>query len=190
MNTEQDPQEYQPYFNVLKKYINFLLFGSVVKPKFLDQKFLINPTLLKMLKDAKMENDHDKRDELVKKFSENFYMKFKARLRYKDKLDLVLCYINSNVKTFIQARNFLKITGEKNQKFQFGDELKILEDLFSDGQFPIEIISYMYIQFSDILGDIPENCSVISLENYEVLLQKYVTKYDIDKTIDIIYEGK
>lgn len=192
MATKENSQDYQPYYNVLKKYINLLLFGSVVKPKFPPNKILpIEPSLLKMLKDVESLGDKSEENSVLKDHMDDFYLKLKSRLRHKDKIDLMQCYVESNFKTIIQATNILKRAENSKYVYEFGDDLKIFEELLSTKKkFPVEIIGYMSAQFGDLFQYLPENRSIINLHYYQGLLNKYVTKYDIDEMLNIVCNVK
>ena len=170
MDTNQNSPEEQLHLKVLEKYINLFLFGSVITPDFPpENKLAIEEHLLKMLESAELVDEAES-DIIIESFLQKFYTALKEQLNDNDLVNLMNCYGNSNFRSHMKISSMLKT----NKVSTWGDDTRILNDLLWNLEsFPKEILSYMYLQFSDILMHINLETKVISKKEYRNMIKKY-----------------
>lgn len=181
MNTNQNSLQEQKHFKVLEKYINLFLFGNIITPDFpSDETLAIDKHLINMLESIQMVDDNES-DKIIEKYLQKFYMNLKERLIDEDLINLMNCYGNSNFRSHLKISNLLK----KNEISNWGDDTRVLSDLLWNlDDFPKEILSYMYLQFSDILMHIDVEKKVISKEEYKIIIKKYKTDCSYEEILE------
>ncbi|MFC6267475.1 hypothetical protein [Frigoriflavimonas asaccharolytica] len=174
-----------PYLKVLQKFINIYLFGSIVKPKYSkNQEIQLNNDIINLLKYENLELEEDVKVYIAQKYMENSIIKFKKLLNEKDITNLMLCYVNSHFRTHIQSILILKKAANPGKELKFGDDLYIFQECLSKSEnFAKEIQIYIYIQFCNIMKDIPQDVNTITKQQYLHIVNEYATQYDEIKTM-------
>lgn len=174
MDTFQNCFQEQKHLKVLEKYINLFLFGNVITPDFPpDEKLAIDQNLIKMLENHALVVD-SKADIIFENYLQKFYAELKEKLDDDDLINLMKCYGNSNFRSVLKIASLLKENDKKNKDCNLADDDRILNDLLWEFEgFPKEILSYMYLQFSDILIHVDIETKVITKKEYCSTIEKY-----------------
>lgn len=175
-STESPTKEYH---QVLQKFINVALFGKIRNPNFnknkegveLQHKLL---DFYQLLESQSIEE----RKETISTFYDKILIDFHKILKDKNLIDLMNCYGFSNFRVII---NLFRMLGTGNSKTIFDphkNDSNILSELIMGSQFPDEIHSYLCMQFFDLFNHIPQKQPVITEEQYQFLIDRYVGEYE------------
>ncbi|SER04858.1 hypothetical protein SAMN04488097_3777 [Epilithonimonas lactis] len=172
----------QDYFVVLEKFINFYLFGNSAKPKLISEKaYQFNLEFVKHIEGITADGKSDIKSAIS--YFENIFRKFVVKSTKSDRMNLVLCYMESNIRT---AKKILKLLNPKNnikddEEFQ---EIEMAQKLVHQKEIPEEILMFMKGHFSEILNFIPMNSSYLSKEQYNKIVQNFLRHTDYEEILN------
>ncbi|PQA90395.1 hypothetical protein SAMN05421796_108184 [Chryseobacterium piscicola] len=174
--------ENQDYFIVLEKFINFYLFGNSVKPKLISEKaYQFNPEFVKHIEEITADGKSDIKSAIS--YFENICRKFVVKSTKSDRVNLVLCYMESNIRT---AKKIFKLLNPKNNIKDDGEfqEIEMAQKLVHQKEIPEEILMFLKGHFSEILNFIPMSASHLSKEQYEKILQNFLRHTDYEEILN------
>lgn len=178
------------YHLVLQKFINLTLFGKVAKPKFTRNicEFEIQKSLTDFF-DLLQNQSEEVNYEYINSYYKNTIAHFRKKIRKEDLVNIMNCYGFSNLRIL---NNILRL-------FDTGDKLKnvdihrqdgeILNELIWSTEFPDEIKDYLQVHFFDFLKFIPYKSRIITKEQYQFFVDRYVVQYDYNKVLNIVYQN-
>lgn len=180
----------EEFHQILQKFINYTLFGTVDNPKFENdvqsvqmQDNIINFYQLLSIQTA------EQRSNFIDSFFQESIINFQKLITGQNIIDLMNCYGSSVFRVTVYLINNI---GQHNPKNLYDPNIKdneILLKLMVGEEFPEEINAYLAMQFFDFFAYIPQKEKVINKELYKFLVNRYVCTYDYIKVTNIIYQN-
>lgn len=191
VKTLNNPTE--EYFAVLKKYINICLFFKTTNPKFRKRSgdVKLHENVMQFYASLDSIKNNEEKEHLIQDFLENSIEKFRRSLRGEDWVDLMNCYGFSEVRTLLNIKSLFSVTGNTlNSDYDPAlKDARILNEMIWERKIPKEIEGYIRMQFYDILNHLYFPDGIITEEEYQKLLDRYLCKYHYNKVLNIVHQN-
>ena len=168
-------------FDVLKKFINFLLFRKVRPPKRLkDKSYRLSDKLIHFVNYI---GDQGKSEDLklIDDFFDQVCSEFITKTTLDDRAELMGTFGHS------EFRKYIYITSIFSRSIIENRDNKIANTLMSEKQIPEEINHYLKNLFSNFYTYIPLDTNYISCEQYNLIIKKFGRNLDSTETMKRLF---
>ena len=166
------------HLNVLKSLINYFLFGNIEVPKLKDNSYKLSDSLVDLM-DKLSINVNNVEKQFATQYFELVCNQFYSLLNPNEIEDLLECYQKRSTERYL---HIIMLT-EYGNSFEKADNSKNL----SKREIPLEILAFLKLHFTDLLSDIPLHSEIISKNQYEKILEKYVCQLNDRETFDRVF---
>lgn len=173
-----------PNFNVLEKFLEFLLFDSQTQ---LDSNFKILQISVSLLDfHAKYFEFQDENQALD--FASNFLKNkcdvFYSRCTQEKKENLLSCYITSDFKLLRNQIKSMSSTSKNPLEDLTEQDQNLYEEVITQSKFPKVLRSYLMAHFQDVFEYISFENKGVSSEEYKQLQLKYLRHIPVNEILD------
>lgn len=166
------------HLNVLKNLINYFLFGNIEAPKLKDNSYQLSDSIVELM-DKLSINVNNVEKQFATRYFELVCNQFYSSLNPDEIENLLECYQKSNTERYLH----IIILAEYGNSFEKADNSNNL----SKREIPLEILAFLKLHFTDLLSEIPLNSEIISKNQYEKILEKFVCQLNEREIFDRVF---
>lgn len=166
------------HLNVLKNLINYFLFGKIEAPKLKDNSYKLSDSIVKLMDKLSIYVGNDEK-QVATQYFESICDKFYSLLDSEEIENLLECYQKSNTGRYL---HIIMLT-EYGNSFEKTDNSNNL----SKREIPLEILAFLKLHFTDLLSEIPLHSEIISKNQYQKILEKYVCQLNEREIFDRVF---
>ena len=163
------------HLNVLKSLINYFLFGNVEAPKLKDNSYQLSDSIVELMDKLSIYIGNVEK-QVATQYFESICNQFYSLLNPDETKNLLECYEKSNTKRYLH----IIMLAEYGNSFEKADNSNNL----SKREIPLEILAFLKLHFTDLLSDIPLYSEIISKNQYEKILEKFVCQLNEREIFD------
>ena len=119
--------------------------------------------------------------QVATQYFESICNQFYSLLNPDETKNLLECYEKSNTERYL---HIIMLT-EYGNSFEKADNSNNLN--LSKNEIPLEILAFLKLHFTDLLSDIPLYSEIISKNQYEKILEKYVCQLNEREIFDRVF---
>ena len=168
------------HLNVLKSLINYFLFGKIEAPKLKDNSYQLSDSIVELMDILSAKVNYANKH-LATRYFESVCNQFYSSLNPDETKNLLECYEKSNTESYL---HIIMLT-EYGNSFEKTDNSNNLN--LSKREIPLEILAFLKLHFTDLLSDIPLHSEIISKNQYEKILEKYVCQLNEREIFDRVF---
>ena len=168
------------HLNVLKNLINYFLFGNFEVPKLKGNSYKLSDSIVELMDKLSIYIGNDEK-QIATQYFESICDKFYSLLNPVETKNLLECYEKSNTE---RCLHIIMLT-EYGNSFEKADNSNNLN--LSKNEIPLEILAFLKLHFTDLLSDIPLYSEIISKNQYEKILEKYVCQLNDREIFDRVF---
>lgn len=166
------------HLNVLKNLINYFLFGNFEVPKLKDNSYQLSDSIVELMDKLSIDVNNVEK-QVATQYFESICDKFYSLLNPDETKNLLECYEKSSTERYLH----IIMLAEYGNYFEKTDNSNNL----SKREIPLEILAFLKLHFTDLLSDIPLHSEIISKNQYEKILEKYVCQLNDREIFDRVF---
>jgi len=171
--------EKNQHLNVLKNLINYFLFGNLEAPVLNDNIYKLSFSLVELM--DKLSIDVNKvENQFATQYFELVCNQFYSSLNPDEIENLLECYQKSNTERYL---HIIMLTEHGNYSFEKADNPNNL----TKKEIPLEVLAFLKLHFTDLLSEIPLHSEMISKNQYEKILEKFVHQPNDREIFDKVF---
>lgn len=166
------------HLNVLKNLINYFLFGNIETPKLKDNSYQLYDSLVELM--DKLSIDVNKVEkQFATQYFELVFNQFYSSLNPDEIESLLMCYQKSNTERYL---HIIMLTEYSNSFEKTDNSINL-----STKEIPLEVLAFLKLHFTDLLSEIPLHSEIISKNQYEKILEKFVCQLNDREIFDRVF---
>lgn len=171
--------EKNQHLNVLKNLINYFLFGRIETPELKDDSYKLSSSLVRLMNEISIEVNKINK-QLATRYFESICSEYYSQLHSEEIDNLLECYQNSNTERYL---HIIMLTEHGNYSFEKADNPNNL----TKKEIPLEVLAFLKLHFTDLLSEIPLHSEMISKNQYEKILEKFVHQPNDREIFDKVF---
>lgn len=173
-----------PYFNVLEKFLKFLLFDDKTQLDSNSKIFPISASVLAFhAKYFEFQYENQALD-FASNFLKNKCDVFYSRCTQEEKENLLSCYITSDFKLLRNQIKSISSSSQNPLEDLIEQDQNLYEEVITQSKYPKVLRSYLIAHFQDVFEHISFENRAISSEEYEQLKLKYLRHIPVNEILD------